>query len=35
MQFLEKRFISLSSKFKIILLFISEKAFKLVKTGFF
>ena len=35
MQFLGNRFVSLSSKFKIILLSVSEKAFKLVKTGFF
>ena len=35
MQFLLKRFVSLSSKFKIIVLSISEKVFKLVKTGFF
>ena len=35
MQLLVKRFVPLSSKFKIILVSISEKAFKLEKAGFF
>ena len=35
MQFLVERFVPLSSQFKIILVFISEKAFKFKRTGFF
>ena len=35
MQFLEERFVPLSSQFKIILASISEKAFKFERTGFF
>ena len=35
MQFLVERFVSLSSQFKIILVSISEKAFKFERTGIF